>query len=80
MEQQSLIKETFISDYRQKVGDMIKESREKLGYSQDELADMMNVNRSTISKIENGKFAYNIDLLAKLSWYLKFELYNNFQR
>ena len=48
--------------------------REKKGYSQDELAEAMNVNRSTISKIENGKFNLSVDYLSKFSWFLDFEL------
>ena len=39
-------KEKFIRDYRIKIGDAIKNIREKKGYSQDELAEIMNVNRS----------------------------------
>lgn len=66
-------KEQFIRDYRTKIGDTIKNIREKKGYSQDELAEIMNVNRSTISKIENGKFNLSIDYLSKFSWFLDFE-------
>lgn len=66
-------KEKFIRDYRIKIGDAIKNIREKKGYSQDELAEIMNVNRSTISKIENGKFNLSIDYLSKFSWFLDFE-------
>jgi DNA-binding XRE family transcriptional regulator len=66
-------KEKFIQDYRIKIGDTIKSIREKKGYSQDELAEIMNVNRSTISKIENGKFNLSIDYLSKFSWFLEFE-------
>jgi len=66
-------KEKFIQDYRIKIGDTIKSIREKKGYSQDELAEIMNVNRSTISKIENGKFNLSLDYLSKFSWFLKFE-------
>ncbi len=66
-------KEKFIQDYRLKIGDAIKIIREKKGYSQDELAEIMNVNRSTISKIENGKFSFSIDYLSKFSWFLDFE-------
>lgn len=66
-------KEKFIRDYRIKIGDAIKNIREKKGYSQDELAEIMNVNRSTISKIENGKFNLSIDYLLKFSWFLDFE-------
>jgi len=65
--------EKFIRDYRLKIGDAIRIIREKKGYSQDELAEIMNVNRSTISKIENGKFSFSIDYLSKFSWFLDFE-------
>jgi transcriptional regulator with XRE-family HTH domain len=66
--------ENYIYDYRIKVGEILKEMREKKGYSQDELAEAMNVNRSTISKIENGKFNLSVDYLSKFSWFLDFEL------
>jgi transcriptional regulator with XRE-family HTH domain len=66
--------ENYIYDYRIKVGETLKEMREKKGYSQDELAEVMNVNRSTISKIENGKFNLSVDYLSKFSWFLDFEL------
>jgi transcriptional regulator with XRE-family HTH domain len=56
------------------VGETLKEMREKKGYSQDELAEAMNVNRSTVSKIENGKFNLSVDYLSKFSWFLDFEL------
>lgn len=66
--------ENYIYDYRIKVGETLKQMREKKGYSQDELAEAMNVNRSTISKIENGKFNLSVDYLSKFSWFLDFEL------
>jgi len=66
-------KEKFIRDYRIKIGESIKNIREKKGYSQDELAEKMNLNRSTISKIEHGKFNLSIDYLSQISWYLDFE-------
>ena len=47
-------KEKFIRDYRIKIGESIKSIREKKGFSQDELAEMMKLTRSTISKIEHG--------------------------
>ena len=65
--------ENYIYDYRIRVGEALKEMREKKGYSQDELAELMNVSRSTISKVENGKFAMSIDYLSKFSWFLDFE-------
>lgn len=66
-------KEKFIKDYRIKIGKAIKNIREKKGYSQDELAEIMNLNSSTISKIEHGKFNLSIDYLSQLSWFLDFE-------
>jgi transcriptional regulator with XRE-family HTH domain len=66
--------ENFIRDYRLKIGDALRNIREKKGYSQDELAEAMNINRSTISKIENGKFNLSLDYLSKFSWFLDFDL------
>jgi DNA-binding XRE family transcriptional regulator len=68
------IKENFIKENRLKIGDSIREMREQRGYSQDELAEIMEVNRSTISKVENGKFSLSIDYLSKFSWFLDFNL------
>jgi transcriptional regulator with XRE-family HTH domain len=56
------------------VGRKIREFREKKGYSQDVLAEIMGVSRSTLSKIENGKFSFSIDYLIKISFALEFEL------
>lgn len=56
-----------IKSYRIKLGDEIKFIREQRGYSQEQLAKTLNVNRSTISKIENGKFSITIDYLIRLS-------------
>lgn len=63
----------FIRDYRLKIAGEIKAIREKRGYSQDDLAEIMGVNRTTISKIENGKFSFSIDYLAKFSLFLDFD-------
>ena len=67
--------EKFIKNYRLKFGDAIRIMREKKGYSQDELAEKMDINRSTISKIENGKFNLSIDYLSKFSWFLDIEFH-----
>ncbi|OXA93876.1 hypothetical protein B0A66_06075 [Flavobacterium hercynium] len=64
--------ETYLHDCRLRIGDTIREIREKKGYSQEQLAEIMNVSRTTISKIENGKFNFSIDYLSKFSWFLDF--------
>lgn len=65
--------ESQIKDYRLKLGDKIRQVRQKRGYSQEQLADMMDINRSTISKIENGKFSITVDYLVRFSLFLDYE-------
>lgn len=66
-------KEDFFQEQRQKIGDSIRVFREEKEYSQDDLAEIMDVNRSTISKIENGKFAITIDYIVRFGWHLDFD-------
>lgn len=65
--------ESQIKDYRLKLGDKIRQVREKRGYSQEQLADMMDISRTTISKIENGKFSITVDYLVRFSIFLDYE-------
>jgi len=66
--------EQYIQENREMIGKQIRAFREKKGFSQDELAEIMEVNRSTISKVETGKFAITIDYLVKFAWYLDFNI------
>lgn len=66
--------DNYLYDTRIKMGESLKEIREKKGYSQENLAEIMKVSRSTISKIENGKFAISIDYLVKFSLHLGFDI------
>jgi transcriptional regulator with XRE-family HTH domain len=66
--------ENYLHEYRLKMGETIREIREKRGYSQEQLAEIMQISRTTISKIENGKFAISIDYLVKFGWYLNFDI------
>ena len=61
-------------EHRIRAGQQLRLIRERRGYSQDHLAELMAVSRSTISKIENGKFSFSIDYLHKLSLCLEFSL------
>jgi transcriptional regulator with XRE-family HTH domain len=56
------------------MGETIRKIREKKGYNQEQLAEIMKVSRTTISKIESGKFNCSLDYLSKFSWYLGFEI------
>ena len=66
--------ETYLHDCRIKMGESIREIREKKGYNQEQLADIKKVSRTTISKIENGKFNCSMDYLSKFSWFLGFKV------
>lgn len=66
--------EKYLHNYRVKIGETIREIREKRGYNQEQLAEIMKVSRTTISKIESGKFNCSIDYLSKFSWFLDFDI------
>ncbi len=74
MNKKSKPSEQYIQEHREMIGKQIRAFREKKGFSQDELAEIMAVNRSTISKVETGKFAITIDYLEKFAWYLDFNI------
>ena len=74
MNKQSRPTEQYIQENREAIGKQIRAFREKKGFSQDELSEIMEVNLSTISKVETGKFAITIDYLVKFAWYLDFDI------
>lgn len=51
---------------KQRIGEKIVELRNEYNYSQDDLAKLSGFARTTVSKIENGKYNASIDLLSKL--------------
>ncbi len=59
----------MIRDYsiREEMGSRIKQLREQKGMSVEELAESIDCNPNTIKRIEEGKFAYNIDILASMA-------------
>jgi len=50
---------------RQSIGSSLRESRNRNGLTQEELAAKMNISRSTIAKVEAGKWSIGIDLLSR---------------
>lgn len=65
--------EKFTRNYRLRICDVVRIIIVKKNYSQNDLAEIMNVNRSTISKIENLIFNYS----SKISWFLDNKLQLN---
>lgn len=49
------------------IGSRIKEQREFKNWSQDELAEILNISRQSISKWELNKVYPSIDMLIKMS-------------
>ena len=49
------------------IGTRIKEQRELKNWSQDELAEILNISRQSISKWELNKVYPSIDMLIKMS-------------
>jgi DNA-binding XRE family transcriptional regulator len=74
MNKKSRLGDEYIQEQRESIGMSIRAFREKKGYSQDELAEIMEVHRSTVSKVETGKFSITIDYLVKFAWYLDFDI------
>lgn len=66
--------DNYLHNYRVKIGETIRKIRENKGYNQEQLAEIMQVSRTTISKIESGKFNCSIDYLSKFSYFLNFEI------
>lgn len=60
--------------FRLEIGLSIKQIREGRGLTQEQLAERMSISRSTISKIESGKFNFSIDYLSRFADFLNFEI------
>ena len=60
--------------FRLQLGDSIRQIRESRGLTQEQLADQMSISRSTISKIESGKFNFSIDYLSRFGDGLNFQI------
>jgi|GEM_PF-1073475 transcriptional regulator with XRE-family HTH domain len=59
---------------RKEVGKAIMEIRRSKGHSQAQLAEILNISRSTLSKIETGNFAISVDYLERISRVLNFQI------
>lgn len=51
---------------RQRIGSRVRELRQEKGLSMRVLAELSGLNKSTIERLENGKFDARIDTLEKL--------------
>ncbi len=74
MSKPQISRDEFISTNRSDIGIEIHKYRINKGFSQEHLAELMGISRTTISKIENGRFAISVDYLAKFAWHLDFDI------
>ncbi len=65
-------------DIKLLVGKRVKELRNKLGVSQEELADIANLDRTYITSVESGKRNISIANIEKLSKALNISLHDFF--
>ena len=52
--------------YKEQLGSKLRFARDRAGYSQEQIAEIMNISQSQISKLEKGIQEPNIELLGKL--------------
>lgn len=52
-----------MNDTLKSIGRMVMSERKKLGYTQEYLADIADVSRSTVQKIENGESVHSYSLV-----------------
>lgn len=52
--------------YRELLGEKLKKARTEAGYTQRQIADLLKINQSQLSKIENGQIEPNIETLGTL--------------
>lgn len=66
------VNQEYLQEVRKIIGDWLRDMREQKGLTQDELADKMGIERSTIAKIENGKWNFGIDTVTMFAVHLDF--------
>ena len=74
----SNIDEDYVIERRERIGFQLKRVREIKGLTMDQLADTMGINKSTISKIEAGKWNFGIDTLIQFAYALDLNIDNLF--
>lgn len=64
----------MMKEHRLAIGRKIAHLRESRGLTQEKLAEMSNLQRVNISKIENGRYNVSIDILQRICDALGVEL------
>jgi transcriptional regulator with XRE-family HTH domain len=67
-------------DERKRLGRRVKQLRHRRGYTQEQLAERMEINAKYLSSIERGMENPTLDLLVRLAHGLQVDLHELFQR
>jgi len=59
---------------RIEIGKALAQARKTKQLTQREVQKLTNINKSTLSEIENGKFTGSLDILERYTHYLDYEL------
>ncbi len=68
------IDEVFLLNQRVSIGHQIREIRESKGITKEELAVSMGIKSSTISKVELGKWNFDLKMFSLFSSHLSFKI------
>lgn len=66
-------------DNKKLLGKRIKEIRKKLGYTQEQLSELIDIETSSLSGIESGRFFPSLHVLDKMSSVIGIELVEFFK-
>lgn len=55
----------YLYEVRLLIGDWLRQCREEKKLTQEQLGEIMDLDRSTIAKIEKGKWSFSIDMLTR---------------
>lgn len=59
---------------KEKLGKKIQKARKQIGYSQEELAEMLRISRTHMGHIEQGRKSPSLELLEKIARALKIKV------
>jgi transcriptional regulator with XRE-family HTH domain len=68
------INEDYILSKRKEIGEKLKAIRESRGLTMEQLGEQLDIGKSTVSKIEAGKWNFGVDTLIAFSVALQFDI------
>ena len=73
-------RDTLTSDFLKKLGERLESKRQRLSLTQTELADCLDIDRTTLSRYESGTRDMQVSMLPLFSTYCKFAMHELFPK